>query len=116
MQFVTVCCSLLQRVVKIQKRVNCEPPFFKIISRGLHSKGSHVQHSVVVFCSVLQCVAVCCSVLQCVTVCCSVLHCAAVCLDCTLKVATYNRVLHCVAVWRILLWCFAVSCSVLQCV
>jgi len=44
-----------------------------------------VWHRVVVFYSVLQCVAVCCSVLQCVAVCCSVLQCDAAC--CGVRVA-----------------------------
>jgi len=43
--------------------------------------------SVIMCCSVLQCVAVCCSVLQCVLVCWSVLECVGVCC----------RVLECVA-------------------
>jgi len=44
-----------------------------------YNTGHTATESVLLCCSVLQCVAVCCSVLQCVAVCCSVLQCVAVC-------------------------------------
>jgi len=53
---------------------------------------------VTVCCSALRCVAVCCSVLQCVAVCCSVLQCVAVCCSVLQRVAVYCSVLQCVAV------------------
>jgi len=55
----------------------------------------------VLWCSVLQCVAVCCSALQCVAVRCSVLQCIAV---------LYYFRTSCLVVQ-----CVAVCCSVLQC-
>ena len=61
---VAVCCSVLQRVLGIQKS------FGRRMHRYLSCLGMGL---------VLQYVAVCCSVLQCVTVCCSVLQCVAVC-------------------------------------
>ena len=60
--------------------------------------------SVIVRCSVLQCVAVCCNVLQCVAMCCNVLQCVAVCCS----------VLQCVAMCCNVLQCVAMCCSVLQ--
>jgi len=57
LQFVAVCCSVLQCVaVCIEQQSKCD----------------------VVCCSVLQCVAVCCGELRRVAVCCSVLQCVAV--------------------------------------
>ena len=52
MQYVAVCCSVLQCVAACYSVLQC----------------------VAVCCGVLQCVAVCCSVLQCVAVRCSALH------------------------------------------
>jgi len=73
LQFVAVCCSVLQCVA-----------IFLQFSGGLSSLSFPHPHLyrliyVAVCCSALQCVAVCCSVLQCVAVCCSVLQCDAVC-------------------------------------
>jgi len=70
-----------------------------------------VLQCVVVFCSVMQCVAVDVSfkvlhVLQCVAVCCSVMQCVAV--DVSFKVLL---VLQCVAVCCSVLQCVAVCCS-----
>ena len=62
-------CNTLQHTA-----THCNTPERKIV------KASRLccEKSVVLCCSVLQCVAVCCSVLQCVAVCCSVLQCVAV--------------------------------------
>ena len=76
---------------------------------------------VVVYRSVLQCVAVCCSVLQCVAVCCSVLQCVAVCcsvLQAALHISSSDRA---IATWGasdlpLVLQCNAVCCNVVWCV
>ena len=69
LQYVAMCCSMLQCAVAVRCSVlQCVGVCWSVL------------YCVVVCCSMLQCVVVCCcSVLQCVAVCCSVLQCVAVC-------------------------------------
>ena len=60
---------------------------------------------VIVFCSVLQCVAVRCSVLQCVAVCCSVMQCVAV----QHREMRLTRMLVRVEVWCSMLHCLRLA-------
>ena len=71
MQYVAVCCSVLQCAAVCCSVLQC----------------------VAVCCSVLQCVAECCSVLQCVAVCCSVLQCVALCCTVLQCIAVHCSVL-----------------------
>ena len=67
-------------------------------------RNTHVNITIAVCCSVLQCIAVCCSVWRCVAVCCGVLRFVAVCCN----------VLQCVAVCCSELQWVAVCYGVLQ--
>ena len=86
LQCLTVCCSVLQRVL------------FRVVLLYCRC---------VVCCVVLQCVAACCSVLQCVAACCSVLQ-------CVLSVWSYYTAgVWYVAMCCMVLQCIAVCGSVL---
>ena len=84
--------------------------------------------SVLVRCSVMECVGMCYSMLECVGVCCSVLQCVTVCwsvlqldtshcesaLVCRNMLQWRCSVLQCVAMYSSVLQCVAVCCSLLQ--
>ena len=74
MQYVAVCCSVLQ-CVAVSFGVDVLSTFICIrrSRTNLSPLELHMFVCTFVSCSVLQCVAECCSVLQCVAVCCSVL-------------------------------------------
>jgi len=137
LQCVAACCSLLQCVevhcktwnmfCDFTTKMTCEIFFFVTSWEGrIHSLFATMrgEHSVAVYCSVLQCVAVCCNVLLLFmmmrgehsgAVCCSVLQCAAVCCS-VLPLIAQMRGTHSVAVCCMVLQGLAVCCSVLQCV
>jgi len=80
LQFVFVCCSVLQCLIDQHFWQNCPSAWKQPLCCSVLQYVAdccRVLQRISVRHSVLQCVAVCCSVLQCVAVCCSVLQCVA---------------------------------------
>jgi len=74
MQYVAVCCSVLQCVAVCCSVLQCVAVMPYVQTHTLaHLVETHARYSM------LQCVAACCDVLRCVAMCCSVLQCVAVC-------------------------------------
>jgi len=119
LQFVAVCCSVLQCVA-----VSCRACGAFSQKTGLFCQGAGL------CCSVLQCVAVCCSVLQYVAVCCRECQCVAVVakragafliefralLSENRTLLDRKQVSFEYKMYRAVLKCGVVCCSVLQCV
>jgi len=83
LQYVAVCCSVLQCVAaccidrdKVSVNAGLNHQVLNAADVFCPTRGTGRLHFNYFVCSVLQCVAVCCSVLQCVAVCYSVLQCA----------------------------------------
>ena len=110
LQYVAVCCGVLQCVAVCRSALSTHQPRML----GLICGKRTTSQCVAVCCSVLQCVAVRYGVLQCVAVCCSVLWWFAVC--CSALSPNQPRMLGLICgkrpAWQCV-ECVAVCCSVL---